>query len=59
MSLSERKKELAARRKRREKTSKMKASLPKADAARKALYAEKLRRMTPGAEGLIKDWELE
>lgn len=59
MSISERKKELSARRKRRETLTKMKAALPKADAAKKAIFAEKLRKMTPGAEQLIKDWNLE
>ena len=59
MSISERKKEINARRKRRETLKKMKSELPKADAAKKARFAEKLRKMTPGAEQLIKDWNLE
>ncbi|MDO5581612.1 MAG: hypothetical protein Q4G69_10795 [Planctomycetia bacterium] len=59
MSLSERKKELRYRRKRREKLTKMKAKLPTIDSATKAVWAEKLRKMTPGAEVLIKDWGLE
>ena len=59
MSMSERKKELNVRRKRRAKLTKLKARLPKMDAAAKALWVEKLRRMTPGAEVLIKNLELE
>ncbi len=37
----------------------MKSKLPTLDAAGKARFAEKLRRMTPGAEQLIRDWNLE
>ncbi len=59
MSLSERKKEINCRRKRRAQLAKMKSKLATLDAAGKALYAEKLRRMTPGAEQLIRDWGLE
>ncbi len=59
MSLSERKKEINSRRKRREQLSRMKAKLPTLDEAGKAVFAAKLRRMTPGAEQLIRDWELE
>lgn len=59
MSLSERKKELNCRRKRRQKLNHMKSKLATADAATKALWAAKLRKMTPGAEELIKTWGLE
>lgn len=59
VSMSERQRELRARRKRRKTIAKMKASLPTADAAKKAVYAEKLRKMTPGAEELIQSWGLE
>lgn len=59
MSISERKKELKCRRKRREQLTKMKTKLPTLDAAGKAVYAAKLRRMTPGAEDLIRAWGLE
>lgn len=59
VSLSERKKELRYRRKRREKLTRMKAKLPNIDNATKAVWAEKLRKMTPGAEVLIKEWGLE
>lgn len=57
--MSERQRELRARRKRRETITKMKAALPKADSAKKAVFAEKLRKMTSGAEELIKVWGLE
>ena len=59
MSLSERKKEINSRRKRRAQLTKMKAKLPTLDEAGKAVFAAKLRRMTPGAEQWIRDWELE
>ena len=59
MSLSERKKEINSRRKRRAQLTKMTAKLPTLDEAGKAVFAAKLRRMTPGAEQLIRDWELE
>lgn len=57
--MSERQRELRARRKRRATITKMKAELPKADSAKKAVFADKLRKMTPGAEELIKTWGLE
>ncbi|MBQ1338451.1 MAG: hypothetical protein II561_03010 [Thermoguttaceae bacterium] len=59
MGLSERKKEINCRRKRRAQIARMKSKLPTLDAAGKARFAEKLRRMTPGAEQLIRDWNLE
>ena len=37
----------------------MKAKLPKADTAAKAKIAEKLKKMTPGADDLIKAWGLQ
>lgn len=59
MSLSERKKELNARRKRRAKINKLKAKLPTMSTTAKAQWADKLRRMTSGAEVLIKELGLE
>jgi len=59
VSISERKKEIKCRRKRHAQLVRMKSKLSTLDAAGKALYAEKLRRMTPGAEQLIRDWGLE
>lgn len=57
--MSERKRELRARRKRRQKVNRIKERCPKMDSATKAATAEKLRRMTPGAEELIKALGLE
>ena len=59
MSISERKKELRRRRKRREQYTSMKSKLTKADANTKERFAAKLRKMTPAAESLIADWNLE
>lgn len=59
MSLSERKKELRRRRKRRENYVHMKAKLAKADPAAKEKMAAKLRKMTIGAEEVIQAWGLE
>ncbi len=59
MGLSERKKEINCRRKRRAQFARMKSKLATLDEAGKAKYAEKLRRMTPGAEQLIVDWNRE
>ena len=55
---SERKKELRRRRKRREKYTHFKARLDKMDTAAKEKVADKLRKMTIGAEGVIQAWGL-
>lgn len=59
VSMSERKRELRRRRKRREKVAHMKSKLDKADSETKTKMAEQLRRMTVGAEVIIKNWGLE
>jgi hypothetical protein len=59
VGLSERKKEINRRRKRQAQLARMKSKLPTLDEAGKARYAEKLRNMTPGAEQIIADWNLE
>lgn len=59
MSISQRQKEIRRRRKRRVNYAAMKAKLEKADAATKERMREKLRKMTPGADDLIKAWGLE
>ncbi len=59
MSISERQKEIRRRRKRRVNYTCMKSKLDKMDAAGKAKMCEKLRKMTPGADDLIKAWGLE
>jgi len=56
--ISERKKEIRRRRKRRENYADMKAKLPKADAAVKTKIAEKLKKLSPGADTLIIAWDL-
>ena len=58
MPISERKKEIRRRRKRRENYADMKAKLPKADAAAKTKIAEKLKKLSPGADELIVAWGL-
>ena len=57
--ISESKKEIRRRRNRRKNYAEMKAKLPKADTAAKAKIAEKLKKMTPGADDLIKAWGLQ
>lgn len=59
MSMSERKRELRRRRKRREKIAHMKTKVESADPAAREKMATQLRRMTVGAEVIIKNWELE
>jgi len=58
VSISERKKEIRRRRKRRENYADMKAKLPKADAVTKTKIVEKLKKLTPGADNLIEAWGL-
>ena len=58
MSISERKKEIRRRRKRRENYAEMKAKLPKADTVAKTKMAEKLKKLSPGADDLIEIWGL-
>ncbi|MCA9238795.1 MAG: hypothetical protein KDA37_01285 [Planctomycetales bacterium] len=55
---SERRRELRRRRKRHANLAQLKSRLPKATASEKTEIARKLREMTPGAEQLIKEWEL-
>ena len=58
MPISERKKEIRRRRKRRENYADMKAKLPKADAVAKTKIIEKLKKLSPGADELIEAWGL-
>jgi len=58
VSISERKKEIRRRRKRRENYANMKAKLPKADTAAKEKMVEKLKKLSPGADSLVKAWGL-
>jgi hypothetical protein len=57
--MSERQKEIRRRRKRRANYAVMKSKLDKADATKKEKFIAKLRKMTPGADNLIKSWGLE
>jgi hypothetical protein len=59
MSISERKKEIRRRRKRREKLTHLKKKLPKATKSEQVEIARKVRDMTPGAEVIIANWKLE
>ena len=59
MSISERKKEIRRRRNRRKTYAEIKAKLSKADDTAKAKMAEKLKKLTPGADDLIKAWGLQ
>jgi hypothetical protein len=59
VSISERQKEIRRRRKRRANYATMKPKLEKADATTREKFIDKLRRMTPGADDVIKAWGLE
>lgn len=59
MSASERRRELGRRRARKVKVNKLKGKLGKATTSEKSEIARKLRELTPGAEKLIADWQLE
>mgnify|MGYP005832037649 CR=1 FL=1 len=55
----ERQRELRRRRHRRKKLKLFARKLEKATVSEKAAMAEKLRKLTPGAEAVIERWELE
>lgn len=59
MALSERQKELKRRRHRKKKMVQLKRRADKATRSEKAVIAQKIRRMTPGAEEIVSRWELE
>jgi len=59
MPISERKKEIRRRRKRREKYAHFKRKLDKLDAGGKERLIEKLRLMTPAADDLVAKWGLQ
>lgn len=58
LSISERKKEVRRRRKRREQIGHLKKRLAKATKSEQVGIARKLRAMSPGAEVLIANWQL-
>jgi hypothetical protein len=55
---TERQRELRRRRARREKLTKLKNRLAKANQSEKAEITRKIRELTPGAEVIIANWEL-
>lgn len=57
--ISERAKEIKRRRHRRKKMQHFSKRLEKASPSERAVIAEKLRKMTPGAEEIIARWGLE
>ena len=59
MPISERKKEIRRRRKRRTKYAQFKSKLEKLDANGREKLIEKLRHMTPAADELIVKWGLQ
>ncbi len=59
MSISERHKEIRRRRKRRANYAAMKSKIAKADPSQREKMCAKLRKMTPGADELIKAWGIE
>jgi hypothetical protein len=59
VSISERKKELKRRRHRRKKVKLFGRRLKKATVSERAVIAEKVRKLTPGAEQIIDAWGIE
>jgi len=59
MSISERKKEIRRRRKRRAKYAHYRSKLEKLDAGGRERLIEKLRLMTPAADDLVAKWGLQ
>lgn len=57
--ISDRKQEIKRRRHRRKQLTKFQRKLKKATVSEKAMIAEKIRKMTPGAETIIKAWKLD
>lgn len=57
--ISDRKQEIKRRRHRRQKLARFQQRLKKATVSEKAMIAEKIRRMTPGAETIVKSMKLE
>ena len=57
--ISDRKQEIKRRRHRRQKLTKFQQRLKKATVSEKAMIAEKIRKLTPGAEVIIKSMKLE
>ncbi|MGQ9574973.1 MAG: DUF6800 family protein [Thermoguttaceae bacterium] len=58
MSICERKKELKRRRHRHKKLKQLAARLKKATVSERAAIAEKVRKLTPGAQIILESWGL-
>ena len=56
--ISERGKEIKRRRQRRKKVTHLAARLKKAPASERVAVAQKLRKLTPGAEVIIANWDI-
>ena len=56
--ISDRAQEIKRRRHRKKKLAKLATKLKKANASERIAIAQKLRDMTPGAEVIIKNWDL-
>ena len=59
MSICERKKELRRRRHRLKKLGQLSNRLKKATVSEKVVIAEKVRKLTPGCEVILKNWGLQ
>lgn len=57
--ISDRHQEIRRRRKRRQKLNLFKKRLKKATVSERSVMADKIRKMTPGAETIIEAWGLE
>jgi hypothetical protein len=58
MAGTERQRELRRRRARKKKLTTLKGRAEKSSKQEKSVIADKVRRMTPGAEQLVKAWKL-
>ncbi len=59
MGISERKREIRRRRHRREKLRRLYRKLQSASEAEKSVIADKVRRLTPGWQDVLRNWGLQ
>jgi hypothetical protein len=59
MSMSERKREIRRRRHRRKKLTQLGRRLKKATVSERAVIADKIRNLTPGAADVLHSWSLD
>ena len=59
MPISERGKEIKRRRHRRKKLSQLAKRLEKATVSERVTIAEKIRKLTPGGDVIVEQWDLE